>query len=109
MTKGRRPSKNPVERGTLGHSMMSAVADLAPPPSVAEPGSDLQTELKKLDQAALSRPAPDSAHPAGERAATMPQLMPIIGLGATAIIAAAIYQAARGRSRRLAMPQSSRA
>jgi hypothetical protein len=79
--------------------MMSAVADLAPPPSAAEqgaePGSDLQTELQKVDRAALSRAAPTPAH--GERAAAMPSSMPIITAGAAAIILAAIYKAARRR------------
>lgn len=98
MARGRRPGGNPVERGTLGHSMMSAVADLAPPVSAAEQGaeagSDLQTELQKVDRAALSRPAPEPARPAaGER----PLAMPMIAIGAAAIIAAAIYKAARGR------------
>ena|SRR6185312_618165 len=100
MTKGRRPSRNPVQRGTLGHSMMSAVADVAPAASAAEQGaeagSDLQTELQKVDRAALSHAAPRSAHrTAGKRAAAMPQPMPIITFGAAAIIAAAMYKAVR--------------
>lgn len=114
MAKGRRRSGNPVARGTLGQSMMSAVADLAPPAPAAEqgaePGSDLQTELQKLDRAALARSAPEPAHPAaGERAAAMPSAMPVITVGAAAIIVAAIYTAARSRRQRLTTLQSSRA
>lgn len=102
MAKGRRPSGNPVQRGTLGHSMMSGVAELAPPTSAveqgAEAGSDLQTELQKVDRAALSRAAPRSAHrAAGKRAEVSPPSMPIITFGAATIIVAAIYKAVRRR------------
>jgi hypothetical protein len=102
MAKGRKPSGNPVERGTLGHSMMSAVADVATPASAAEqgaePGSDLQTELQKVDRAALSRAAQGSAHRTdGERTAVGSPSMPIIAVGAAAIIAVAMFKAARRR------------
>jgi hypothetical protein len=91
-----------VARGTLGHSMMSAVADLPPPASAAEqgaePGSDLQTELQKLERAALPRAAPESAqHAPGERAAVLPPSMRIIAWGAALIIVAAVYKATRRR------------
>jgi len=110
MARGRKPSGNPVARGALGHSMMSAVADLAPAAPAAEqgaePGSDLQTELQKLDRAALTR-SPRRAHPAaGERAAAMPGLTPIVTVGAAAIIIAAIYKAARRRRQRLVAVRS---
>ena len=102
MAKGRRPSANPVARGAMGHSMMSAVADLAPPTPArelgAEPGSDLQTELQKLDRAALARAAPrPDARAAGEGAAATALSMPIIAFAAAAVISAAIYKAIRGR------------
>jgi len=81
--------------------MMSAVADLAPPASAAEqgaePGSDLQTELQKVDRAALPRAASESAeHAPGERAVPPPSLT-IIAWGAAVIILAALYKAARRR------------
>ena len=101
MTKGRPPSDTPVARGALGHSMMSAVADLAPPESAAEqgaePGSDLQTELQKLDRAALTRPARQATRHAGpERTAARRSALPIITMGAAAIILAAAFKAVRG-------------
>ena len=101
MAKGRRPSGTPVERGSLGHSMMSAVAELGPTESAAEQGaesgSDLQTELQKLDRGALSQPAESPHGAARERAAAMASTMPIITCGAAAIILAAMYKAVRGR------------
>jgi hypothetical protein len=95
MARNRMARGNPVARGALGTSMMSRVADLAQPPPAtdegAEPGSDLQTELRKIDRAALS---------GGERSAVTQQSIPLITIGAAAIVLAAMYKAVRGRRRR---------
>ena len=108
MARGQRAGGNPVERGSLGTSMMSDLADLtAPPPAVdegAEAGSDLQTELKKVDRAALAqsrpaeqrRPASGPAQLAEDARASLNALM----AATAALFLAAIYKAIRLRQRR---------
>jgi hypothetical protein len=112
MATGRKLDGNPIERGALGTGMMSGLADLNEAPSAAEQGSvvgsDLQTELQKIDRTALARSRADqrldrsgtrNSATYNARHPELPHAGAVLTVGVAAVVVAAVYKAVRGRTR----------